>query len=310
MIRETVKNQKSSLLPVVVAVNSRYVQHLCAAVKSVLVNNQGLTFRFYVINSGIPDRIFDRLRNVVSEGPGSEVIDLQVPDSLYEGMVLTHYYSREIYYRLLIPELVNEDRVLYLDSDIIVNGPIGELFDYDLDGFCAGAVREPWFNRHDELGLAPGHRYFNSGVLLINVRKWREEGLHRKVVEYIAENHRVIVFPDQDGLNAIIGDRYIPLPLKYNLTFMPHDADTIDCGLYGDDELEEARKSPVIIHFSGGSKPWNIDNRHDYKELYWKYLRMTPYRFSLPDELVPRNLFRRMIPQQLKSSIRKLVGMN
>jgi lipopolysaccharide biosynthesis glycosyltransferase len=299
----------SGALAVVVAVNTKYVQHLCAAVKSLLVNNQGRSFRIYVINSGIPVSVFDRLRQVAADAERCEVIDLVVPETLFEGMLLTQYYSREIYYRLMIPELVDEEKVLYIDSDIIVDGSLDGLFELDLDGVYAGAVREPWFDRHAELELDPGHRYFNSGVMLINVRKWKEDGLHLDVIDYIARHRQAIRFPDQDGLNAMIGDRYLPLPLKYNLTFIPGEDDLTEQGLYGPDELEEARRRPVIIHYSGGSKPWHSQNRHPYKSLYWKYLRMTPYRFALPDEPNQGNLFTRRVAQPLMKCFRKLADM-
>jgi len=305
---ESGREADNGLMAVVVAVNRKYVQHVCAAVKSLLANNPGGAFRIYVINSGIPPAVFDRLRRVVAGGKGCEVVDLVVPEQLFDGLVLTHYYSREIYYRLLIPELVDEERVLYLDSDIIVNGPVGALFELDLGDALAGAVREPWFDRHAELGIDASHRYFNSGVMLIDVRKWKEEGLHLKVIDYIGRNREVIRFPDQDALNAVLGERYLPLPLKYNLTFIPGEGQTPDDGLFEAGELEDARNRPVIIHYSGGSKPWQLGNRHPYKELYWKYLRMTPYRYSLPEELSPKTLVSSRVIAPLRSCMKSLVG--
>jgi lipopolysaccharide biosynthesis glycosyltransferase len=294
-------------LAIVVAVNRQYVQHLSAAIKSLLVNNPGKFFRVYVINSDIPDSLFDRLRNVAAPGDSCDMINLMIPETQFEGLFLTQYYSREIYYRLMIPELVEEERVLYMDSDVIVNGSVAELFDLDLHGMYAGVVREPWFDRHAELELEPGHRYFNSGVMLIDVRKWKEDGLHRKVIDYIGRHQTVIRFPDQDALNAVIGERYLPLPLKYNLTFIPGQSPVPDNGLYSAEELEEARNRPVIIHYSGGSKPWHLRNRHPFRQLYWKYLRMTSYRYALPDEISPTNLLARKVAMPLQKLMKKLV---
>ncbi len=77
---------------------------------------------------------------------------------------------------------------------------------------------------------------------------------------------------------------------------------------FSKEELREAKINPIIIHYTGGSKPWHLKNTHPYKQLYWKYLRMTPYRFSLPTELQPSNFLRSLVPKSVKKIIKTIIN--
>ena len=79
---------------------------------------------------------------------------------------------------------------------------------------------------------------------------------------------------------------------------------------FSKEELREAKINPIIIHYTGGSKPWQLKNIHPYKYLYWKYLWMTPYRFSIPTELQPKIILKSLVPKAVKMQIKKIITFN
>ena len=278
---------------IVFASDRNYIQHLGAALVSLLFNNRELAFTVYIISSGMTPKDRRRIDEIV-KGYNCEVRHLTVSDDLFVQLATEHpMYPKGVYYRLLIPSLIDEKKVLYLDSDIIVNGPIRELYDTDLGDAYAGAIEDPGFDRHDKLRMDRSSRYFNSGMMLINLAKWKEIGLQKKVIDFIEHNPDAIWFPDQCGLNSIINGKWKKVPLKFNQLssiFSNGFDEKFDC--FSREELQEARTKPVIIHYTSGSKPWHFKNRHPYKSYYWKYLKMTPYRHAIYSDLMPMHLLK------------------
>jgi lipopolysaccharide biosynthesis glycosyltransferase len=293
---------------IVFASDRNYIQHLATALASLLFNNRELSFTVYIISSGMTAR--DR-RNIetITRGYSCEVRHLTVSDELFVRLASEHpMYPKGSYYRLLIPSLIEERKVLYLDSDIIVNGSIRELYDQEFGDAFVCAVEDAGFNRHKQLGMDPSALYFNSGILLVNLLKWKESGLQKKVIDFIENNPDAIWFPDQCGLNSVINGRWKKMPLKFNQPssiFEEGFEQRFNC--FTRQELEEARTKPVIIHYTGGSKPWHFRNRHPWKSMYWNYLKMTPYRHAIYSDLMPMHLLKSMIPAELKQIIKKIL---
>lgn len=198
--------------------------------------------------------------------------------------------------------------MLYLDSDIVVNGSIRELYETDLGDAYVGAIEDPGFDRHDKLRMDKSALYFNSCMMLINLGKWKETGLQQKIIDFIEKHPEEIWFPDQHGLNSVINGRWKKVPLKFNQFSSLFDADfesRFDC--FGKEELQEARTKPVVIHHTSESKPWHFKNSHLYKSFYRKYLKMTPYRHTIYSDLKPLHLLKSMIPKDLKSAIKRVL---
>jgi lipopolysaccharide biosynthesis glycosyltransferase len=293
---------------IVFASDRNYIQHLAAALVSLLFNNRDVPFTIYIISSGMTPK--DRRRiDEITKGYSCEIRHLTVSDDLFARLATEHpMYPKGIYYRLLIPSLIDESRVLYLDSDIIVNGSIRELYNQEFGDAYVCAIEDPGFDRHRQLKMDATARYFNSGMMLINLAKWKSTGLQKKVIDFIENNPDAIWFPDQCGLNSVINGQWKSVPLKFNQQssiFSEGFDAKFDC--FSKDELREARANPVIIHYTSGSKPWHFKNRHPYKNLYWHYLKMTPYRRAIYSDLRPAHLFKSMIPKNLKTTIKKLL---
>jgi lipopolysaccharide biosynthesis glycosyltransferase len=293
---------------IVFASDRNYIQHLGAALVSLLFNNRELAFTVYIISSGMTAK--DR-RNIdeIVQGYDCEVRHLTVSDDLFVKLATEHpMYPKGIYYRLLIPSLIDEKKVLYLDSDMIVNGSIRELYETELGDNYVGAIEDPGFDRHDKLRMDKSAIYFNSGMMLINLTKWKETNLQKRIIDFIEKHPEDIWFPDQCGLNSVINGQWKKVPLKFNQFSSLFDADFESrFGCFGKEELQEAKTKPVIIHYTSGSKPWHFKNRHPYKSYYWKYLKMTPWKHAIYSDLMPMHLLKSIIPKDMKTVIKKVL---
>jgi hypothetical protein len=202
--------------------------------------------------------------------------------------------------KLMIPEHLagRYRKILWLDADVVIRGDIGAIFRLDMGGHAIAArpVGRTWADATEEhkewmlahfrdLGLKPPYRYFNAGVLLIDVANWNRQQLTRRVIEFIRTNARICVLPDQDALSAVLdGD---PLDLSHVWNARPPGADN-----FSGDCLQ-----PVIVHYAGALKPWMrfrkrkglLQDRDAYR-LYRDFLRDTPWPGWLRRQWTGRDL--------------------
>lgn len=180
----------------------------------------------------------------------------------------SRYKKPELYYRMLAPYLLPAeiDRVLYLDADIIINGPLEEFYNQSFEGSYAAVVKDR-FDDIDKvvmlktkLGLKKEDVYFNSGVILFNLALFREKINMEDIMTLIEEKREVLRYFDQDILNCLLKKHKKLCGLEYNTQTYPFDQ-------Y---RLSDINASAAVIHFTGVPKPWdpNYDGTLDY--LYWR----------------------------------------
>lgn len=291
---------------VVFAADDGYVQHLAVALKSLLENNSTLEFKIYVLSNKLNAKRFHKLLNVAKQF-NCKLENITLEDSVFENLELGHHFTRANYYRLLIPQFIDEEKVLYLDADIVVNGCIKNLYSQELKGTYLAAVPDPGFDRHESLQMKPNSAYFNSGVMLINNKKWKEENLGERVISFVAENRKVIKWADQDGLNAVVNGSWLRLDLTFNQQAKIFESDFLFMNkCFSNDELDRAKKEPIIVHYTGSSKPWQFGNKHPFRKLYWDHLSATPFRFALP-EGVMKGFVRGVLPNGIKRAIKRFL---
>jgi lipopolysaccharide biosynthesis glycosyltransferase len=125
------------------------------------------------------------------------------------------------------------------------------LYEQDLEDYYVCAIEDPGFNRHDQLKMDKTSKYFNSGMMLINLALWKKSGLQKKVINFIENNPQSIWVPDQCCLNSIINGQWKKVPLKYNQQssiFSPSFDEKFDC--FDKAERYEAKNNPVIIYYN------------------------------------------------------------
>jgi lipopolysaccharide biosynthesis glycosyltransferase len=244
------------------------------------VEMTGVMLHSIAENAHLPDAdviVFgDRLRTsderLLKAAGGSTVEVRDVANSRGEISRLrtTVYWPTATYIRLLAPNLIADDRLLYLDCDIIINRDLRELSRVPLDGRCLAAVPETseaadLANRR--LGRPRDTPYFNAGVLLINAREWRSRDLQRRTIAWL-EQHPGALAQDQDALNALVGSDWQPLDRTYNSHCLGKDADPA------------AIRSATIIHFTGRFKPMQAECRHPARSVYLEQRAHTPWATS------------------------------
>jgi lipopolysaccharide biosynthesis glycosyltransferase len=164
------------------------------------------------------------------------------------------YHTSAIFARLLMPELLPEiEKALYLDCDIIVNADITRLWDMDITGHVLGAVQD------DSIPFRDDWIYFNSGVLLMNLKKWRDEKVSEKAVEFVSRN--ITNFTDQDALNDIMRGNFLRVSKRWNA----------NPGWGTGEGLS-------IIHFLGGEKPWWFGSTMKSVPKYFAIVDATPFK--------------------------------
>jgi len=283
-------------LNVVFATDRGYLQHLAVALASLLDNNSGMNI--YVINNDISADDWKKLEKLFI-GKDSNLIDAKIDDRQIENLITNSYFTKAMYYRLFIPDIVQGNKALYLDVDIVINGRIDDLYNTEISNTFLAAVDDMDIKNFHDLEMKPSAKYFNSGVMLINLEYWRAYNVKEKVIEFIDRKREVIRCHDQDGLNSVINGNWLELHPKYNLHLI-----LLYSEYAPDSTIKEAIDNPVIIHYSGPYKPWHFRSNHPYKHLYWKYLRMTPYKYFIPDDLNIINILKWMVPISVKQYLK------
>jgi lipopolysaccharide biosynthesis glycosyltransferase len=170
-----------------------------------------------------------------------------------------------MYYRLMLPDLLQVQKVIYLDCDILVEADISALWNCEINQFgCAGTdEHSEWHS--NRLQLSDGI-YVNSGVLVLNLDFCRRHHFLQKCITWVTVNSPKLMFPDQDAINVILAGHKALLPSHFNLNPLSLS------------KPEDLKNIPNrILHFSGSAKPWHRYYQFEFQTLYRKYLEYTPW---------------------------------
>ena len=286
-----------SVVYVACAADRRYAVHSAAMLHSVLAHAGGAEVRVaYLHGPRFAARAARALeRMVVAEG--GQIAFFEIPAERVVGLPETDAISAAMWYRIFLPELLPEaSRVLYLDIDTIARDDLTELWQTDLSKHYVGAVTniwEPWNEGYPAgaLGLSGPEAYFNSGVLLMNLDLMRRDDCLQRLHEHALEHSAELVWPDQDTLNVVLGERRLPLHPRWNcmnsVLQFPRSVE-----IFGEEAVATARRRPGIRHFEGPSvnKPWHILAESEGADAYFEHRRRTPWPRTWPAGVSPRTL--------------------
>lgn len=268
--------EKRRRIPICFSSDDNYAPHLGVAIASILKNKEpGDDFVFYILDGGISAKNKEKLLSL--QIISSFILKfLKINPADFQQCIITEsmqHISLATYYRFFIPSLIREEKVLYLDCDLVVRGSLGELFEVELSNYYFSAVIDLLAEENGRrLQL---ERYCNCGVMLINNKKWRDDFVTGRLFQYLQENSKKIVFGDQDVLNVVLQSDILYLDPIWNIQTGEYRS-CYDSGF--NSRIEEAR----ILHFVGRKKPWSFCNKQPAKKEYFKYLRYTPWdKFSL-----------------------------
>lgn len=260
------------MLHVAYCFDKNYRQHFGAAVTSLLSNggHAGREMVVHVISDEFDEALTSKLVALRSR---FQVTIKEYPldgDQLAKINALAHdpitkYLSHAAYYRMWLVELLPADvsRVLYLDSDTIVQKPIAELYDLPLDGYAAAGAEN--INKKKWLSVHNIDLYLNSGVLLLNLDYWRQHQSLARCLQWLEENPGKNYLGDQCVINAALAGSLKAVEPHWNHYVTPGRP------------LETIAEAP-ILHYITGKKPWQAWYETERAKPYWQYLNQSPWR--------------------------------
>jgi lipopolysaccharide biosynthesis glycosyltransferase len=270
----------------VCAADDNYAMPLAVTLRSALENlGDQRKLSIFIIDGGIEadnkrkiaiSLQSDKVANLAWLNPNENLItDLEVGGS--------SYITKATFYRLLIPELLPEhQKAIYLDSDLVINADLGNLWDIDIEDRYLLAARDLYFppilttpctNFLQSNGLKID-TFFNAGVLSINLEKWRLEKTGTEVVKFISQ-HKLP--SDQEGLNIVLKDKWKEINPQWNQACGIYECESWEKSPFSEELFTNLVNNPFIIHFTSADKPWNSIGRHPAQPLFYHYLDMTAW---------------------------------
>ena len=253
-----------------VSLDSNYIHPLCVMLRSLASTNNGNSFDIYVAYSSLTEEDFVLMHKALGD-LDARIHRVPVDENIFSGAPVLDRLSKATYYRLLIGDIIPEsvDRLLYLDPDIVINKDLSDFYNTDLKGnVLAGSGHLYDFNEFINLcrlGIRPkkGRRYVNAGVLLIDLKKWRESVTVKQILAFIQKNIRILLLADQDVINVLFADKMLYTDERlYNLDEKTLKHFSSASARKKRIDTDWVRKNTAIIHFNGKHKPWN---EPDYK---------------------------------------------
>ena len=252
--------------------DNTYSQYAGVTIASILKNAAADdNLSFYIISYDISEDNKNKILNLKNIKNCNITFITPAADLFceFEGIKTIDYLPLVSFFRLKLSSLLpNIDKVIYLDPDIIVNSSLAGLFNIDIDNYYCGGVLDI---NHKKLGkqinLKTENSYINSGMLLINLKKWRDENAEKQFNECAKHYIKEIAFGDQDLINMCFDGKILILDYKWNMQVV-----NLCCRSEFTDKFN-------IIHYTGSSKPWKFGSYVPLKKYYFEALKLTGWKF-------------------------------
>ncbi|MDD6864314.1 MAG: glycosyltransferase family 8 protein [Prevotella sp.] len=268
---------------------------------SVGVNVKSDDVMMYLLHNGMKDKTKKRLHKIAERFNVSlRLIEIDA-DILKHCPVdaSIHYGNIMMYARLLLSSMLPDlDKVIYLDCDLVVNGDLKDLWDFDVNGVAVAMAPDHLYKDAttlERLKMTNGE-YLNSGVIVMNLEYWRKHNVQNRVLTFIEENGKQLIYFDQDALNVTLQNERRKLPIKYDCTpyHLLRNLNNFPSEIY--EEIHRARIAPTIFHYMGPTKPWSLGSYVPGKELFKKYQRFSGWRHYVVNKLIFKRILYSLIP--------------
>lgn len=256
--------------------DNNVVEYMSALIVSILRNSsQDEEFIFHIITSCISEEN----KNYINELKNIKNFQLKYYNPIHKEKFEIWYSEKtpqkwpvEVFFKLDIPFILKDlDKVLYLDCDMIAVNNFKELFDINMDNYTAAAAKDKLISNYHlkKIKLNKSNGYFNSGLLLINIKNFNtlfpNDTFLEKIDKYL-NNIKIVEYPEQDIINIIFNNKIKPIDSKYNC---------VSAIVKKDKEVQDT----IIAHYTF-FKPLYKNGYLKKNKLYyafWKYFIETPY---------------------------------
>ena len=287
-MEENKLNLNEITYPIVYSTDENYIPYLGVSIQSILCNiNTEDNFSIYIFHDRVTKNSQEKITRMQTDNVSIKFLDISEYLNFDHNLLKTTYhFTKEMYYRILIPKIFSEyKKVLYIDCDLVFNINPKKYFELNLEEKYFGAVNDIGVlnlkSKHNKyvksLNVQP-EKYFNSGVLIMNIPALKSINLYEKFIN-ILQTETNFRFPDQDILNIICKDNVCYLDYNYNFQWGTYISNTpsenfLDQDLYKN--YLNAANTPYIMHFATGNKPWNKPELL-FSNYFWKYARLSPF---------------------------------
>jgi lipopolysaccharide biosynthesis glycosyltransferase len=292
-------------ISVVSASDDNSAKPLAVTIRSVIDHlSPGQRLNVSILDGGLTDASKARLRRSWT-APNVTVQFLQPPVEQIADLKIENHLNLVTYLRLFMPSLLPEsqERVIFLDADLMIQRNIAELWATDLGDAPIAAVNDyftPYLDtcvtlgrpsvcdRHPdkchpvpnyrELGLSPNAGYFNAGVMVVNLKKWREMDVLHQAIDLVRRHREHVRYCDQYALNVLFSNKWKPVDFRWNqnsnlAAWKGHEETAFDAELF-----RLMRDEPWIVHFTWLVKPWHTGCTHPFTAHFFKVVDRTDWR--------------------------------
>ena len=274
---------KKMTVPVFFSADEKYAPYLAVAIASLIDHtNPACKYELHVVYHDMKKRTVRRIASLGDGHENIEVLMTEMKDTLSgisdrkETRLKGDYFTPTIYYRIFLPEMFKDcEKGIYLDSDIVVLGDVAELYKVDLSGNLIGACSDISANNNElfcdyfeQVVGVDSKKYINSGVLLMDFKKMREEEFVERFLYLLNTYDFDTVAPDQDYLNSMCYGRILHLDQIWNAMPTP---------------TKKYVRNPMIVHYNMFFKPWHYDGTM-YEEFFWKYANESSFLKDIQHE--------------------------
>ncbi|MCW8107610.1 glycosyltransferase family 8 protein [Alteromonas ponticola] len=259
-------------LEIVITVDDKFCCHLWVLLRSIVTSCQ-CEVNFHVIANSVNEDSKVKLKTAMELDGNLTFYDVdEQTRGRISALPLSASYLNRLdmvtYLRLLLAEILPDSikRVLYLDCDMVALGDISELAHVEISEFLAAVVSDAKLSRQDYTATLGMHtnRYFNAGLMLINLEKWRSFNVAEKALQLLCSGKQY-AYNDQDVLNILFQNKLLYLSSVYNFQ-------TYDVG------VSSLANNAKIVHFTTAEKPWHASSVHPFRQYYWKIRNQGPYK--------------------------------
>lgn len=299
---ETMSSNRPREINVGCAGNAAFALPIAVMLTSVVCNAKtNRDIHIYIIESDMTDSLRQKIEQSVLQNKKSfhqvtfhwtkldQFPTYDLPESKKHHLITPDAYSR-----LLLPNVLPEEaeQLIYLDADVVVIADLALLSD-SADKNCtmcaAPSVILPYVSstghegiplvfNYVELGIPASNRYFNSGVLVINLKPWRKNQISSRVIDYVQRHRKQVLLYDQGALNAILFDQWSPLDNRWNQTYTIMLPEWWSTELYSREDWRRIKNDPFIVHYTGPDKPWLPGYKRPRLSFFTPYLKKTLFK--------------------------------